>query len=110
MENKWLIVYRFFLIGFILFSLYFGTPIIGINNFHSLVVDRLGCSVPFDYIEPCIIYGYDIAPRFMLYKLPLINILITPIAYAVAFFEIIIIWVSLIFFFKFMDKRKKRKW
>lgn len=103
--NIWSLAYKFSLLGLILFSLYFGTPVFGVISFRSFVVDVLGCSIPFDYTEPCIFYGYDIAPRFTWYKIPFASLVITPFAYLIAFFEIIITWAFFIVLCRFMSKR-----
>lgn len=106
MKNHWNTAFRASLIGLILFSLYFGTPYFGVITFRSLIEGGLGCSIPFDYVKPCTVLGYDISPRFGLYKIPFVNILITPLAYFFAFFELIIFWCICIAFFKFMSVRK----
>ena len=95
-----------FLIGFVLFILYFGTPILGVITFRNFIESSLGCSIPFDYVKPCIVFGYDIAPRFSLYAILFISIIITPVAYFTAFFELIVFWCVCIGLLKFMSIRK----
>ena len=63
-KNKWQLGYKAALIGLIAFSLYFGTPFVGVITFRSFVQDTLGCEIPFDYVKPCLVYGYDVASKF----------------------------------------------
>jgi len=111
MNSKWLIGYKVSLVGLILFSLYFGTPFLGVITFRSFITETLGCSDFFHFgkIEPCFLLGYDISPRFALYKIPFANALITPLAYLFAFVELIILWATVIVFFKYMNFRENKK-
>lgn len=108
LNNKWLISYKFSLIGFILFSLYFGAPFIGVTTFSSFFTETLGCPgfLHFGKVEPCFLFGYDVSPRVALYKVPFANALITPIAYLYAFFELIMLWLITILFLRYMGSKE----
>jgi len=83
-----------------LFSLYFGAPIFGAHNFEKFYTETLGCSVAFQNAPECVFFGFDYANLAILYHIPFLNLLFTPIAYVVAFLPLLIIWVITVLVFR----------
>ena len=93
------------LISFLIFVFMFGFPFIGaiiFGKFMSLIgFDISG----FSPIKPCIIYGYDISQKAALYRFPFLNVILTPVAFLYMFWEIVLIWLTIIALFFYLNLR-----
>ena len=109
MKNKWNMVFYFLLITFLLFVLAFATPVIGFFSAKFLFVNELGCNMSSFSQSPCLLFGVDIGDRILPYSAPFIGLLATPIAFFIAFWEVSLLWISLIFLAKIMVGKYERK-
>ena len=102
MNTRWKLAYKLLLYGLILFSLYFGTPILGTMTFHH----HFDCSITFGSPDsPCTILGFEMGFRTSLYRVPVISAFITPIAYLFAFFELIALWTAATLFCRYKSNK-----
>ncbi len=102
-------VFYFLLITFLLFVLAFATPVIGFFSAKFLFVNELGCNMSSFSQSSCFVFGVDIGDRIRMYNAPFIGVLATPIAFFMAFWEVSLLWIILIFLAKMMVGKYERE-
>ena len=75
----------------VVFCVLFGLPIIGTLSMR-VVYHWLGCQFGFDYQPACMVMGVDISKRVGAYGVPLLGMLLTPIIFIKAFWELLLGW------------------
>ena len=110
MQNRWNNVYSILITSFVVFTVLLGTPILGSFSANFFFEDMLGCHVSSGLFDNhsvphhCFFYGLDFARRVEAYSLPISSFFLTPISFLFAFFDILIVWLLMIFY---ADKKRK---
>ena len=77
------------------FILLFGFPILGLLSALKLS-DWLGCSLFARGASECMLWGWDIGERLYVYVIPMIGSLLTPLAFAMGFWDIVLVWAFVV--------------
>jgi len=103
-NNRWNTVFSLLLTSLIIFVLLFGTPILGALNADFLFESVLGCKITSGIFDnhsannACMFYDWDIRSKVKAYSTPGVSFFLTPISFLQAFFDLLIVWVLMIFF------------
>ncbi|UYZ84426.1 hypothetical protein MTZ49_02330 [Entomomonas sp. E2T0] len=92
--------------GITVFVCFFATPIIGTFVAYG-VASSLGCDLSgIGGTVSCRVPGLagDIARRLIYYRIPFIGIFLTPFSFVLAFWDIVLVWVGMIFGIKTLNK------
>lgn len=79
----------------VFFAFLFGFPIVGIFSALKLA-SWLDCSLSASGATECMLWGVDIGERLYVYVIPLIGSLLTPIAFFMGFWDLLLAWAALV--------------
>ena len=101
-KNRWNTVFGILLTSLIIFSIFFGTPIIGSYSADFLFEDAMGCYVSSGMFDnhntghTCLFYGWDVSDKVAAYSKPIMSQLVTPYSFILAFYDLLIVWIIII--------------
>jgi hypothetical protein len=106
--NGWRRAFTKNIIAFGVFCALFGLPVVGTLSMR-VVYGLVGCSFGFDYQPACMVLGFDISHRMGAYGAPILGMLLTPIIFLAAFWELLLAWLVVIFFLLFKAEAWRAK-
>ena len=102
-KNRWNTVFTILLTSFIIFCVLFGAPLLGSYSADFLFEDALGCYVSSGMFDnhtashACMFYGLDVSDKVTAYSMPILSQFVTPYSFILAFYDLLIVWVVMIF-------------
>lgn len=96
-----------FFVG-VIFIFLFGFPIVGLLSVLQLS-SWLGCELSARGASQCLLWGVDIGERLYGYVIPMIGSLLTPIAFAMGFWDVVLAWAALVLLLHVLWLSKAKK-
>ena len=103
-KNRWNAVFGTLLTSLIIFSVLFGTPILGSFSADFLFETILRCDITSGIFDnhsanhACMLYDWDIRSKVQAYSKPGVSFFFTPISFILAFFDILMLWLFMLIF------------
>ena len=103
-KNRWNAVFGTLLTSLIIFSVLFGTPILGSFSADFLFETILRCDITSGMFDnhsanhACMLYDWDIRSKVQAYSTPGVSFFFTPISFILAFFDVLIVWGLMLLF------------
>ena len=86
-----------------LFTFFLGAPYLGLVMMDKIATAIGDCSF---VGYGCMAYGFDLSGRFEPYGIMFVNLLLTPVVFLVAFWDILIAWGVILAMLKALEKRQ----